>query len=168
MKTVTATKTEAPRELKKWLWQLLVDSGIDGETMTWGEEGFMLEFSADIARHGKAHIYSPWSRHETINICIMWNKSTYSTNQVLWNLLGTYMYTILTKIITYTISCYIDVRLHIHSKALCNRHRYYNTSLHKKISLKRNLADVGMAQGNHWLTKYINKECHTITCPFTL
>ena len=31
-------------------------AGIDGETMTWREEGFMLEFAADIVRHGEAHI----------------------------------------------------------------------------------------------------------------
>ena len=32
-------------------------------------------------------------------------------------------------------------------------------SLHKKIS-KRNLADVGINQLIHWLTKRTNKECH--------
>ena len=31
-------------------------AGFDGETMTWREEGFTLEFAADIARHGEAHI----------------------------------------------------------------------------------------------------------------
>ena len=33
-----------------------------------------------------------------------------------------------------------------------------------KDFLKENLADVGMAQGMHWLTKYTNKECHTGIC----
>ena len=33
-----------------------------------------------------------------------------------------------------------------------------------KIFLKRNLADVGMNQWMLWLTKYTNKECHTVMC----
>ena len=44
-------------------------------------------------------------------------------------------------------------------------HMYSNqqrteTSLHKKIS-KINLADVGISQWMHWLSKYTNKMCHT-------
>ena len=39
--------------------------------------------------------------------------------------------------------------------------------LQKQVSikrfLKRNLADVGMAQWIHWLTKYTNKKCHACT-----
>ena len=34
-------------------------------------------------------------------------------------------------------------------------------SLHKKKILKRNLADVGLNQWMHWLTKHTNKECHS-------
>ena len=33
-----------------------------------------------------------------------------------------------------------------------------------KRFLKRNLADVVMAQRMHWLTKYITQECHTVLC----
>ena len=33
-----------------------------------------------------------------------------------------------------------------------------------KRFLKRNLANVGMAQWTYWLTKYTNKECHTVFC----
>ena len=39
-------------------------------------------------------------------------------------------------------------------------------SLHKKISKKKSIADVEMAQRMHWLTKYTNKECHTVIYAF--
>ena len=65
MKMVTATKTKINIRIPPMVEEMTVvvigtlsRAGIDGETMTWGEEGFALDgtrFAADVARHEEPH-----------------------------------------------------------------------------------------------------------------
>ena len=67
MKTVTATKRKinirSPPSTEETTAAVIIDvlsrAGIDGETMTWREEGFTLDgtrFAADIAKHEEEHV----------------------------------------------------------------------------------------------------------------
>ena len=58
----------------------------------------------------------------------------------------------------------VPVSMHVHSRAFKEHTICYDPINFRKRFLKRNLADAGMAQWMHWLTKYTNKECHTVIC----